>query len=466
MAQERVYYSRWQCLMRAFFFLVVGGYLVNRGITLKSPLQGLTFSADPIAHVLASAIIFGGLFWIGRAFVYLNSACNPDSKIKRAMTKEEESSENSKQARQRLEQWRHEREDLGKAAQLEQWRRQRDQQARAWGERAQQEQARQKQAQPEREQQERARQRQQEEQAQQDQAQRERAQQERAWQQQLAKAQREQADKERAHKERARQEYARTRQDLLDTHAELLRGQQRGEGRSDSAAALAETEKSVEANRLGNNVRKRAHKEQALEEIAILDFETTGLIPGSDRPTEIAIVIVRNGLVVDQFQSLMNPQRLIPLDVEQLTGISNSMVAAAPGIEQVMREAARFVGGRAILAHNAQFDKRFWCTELTRLGLSADHGFACTLRVAKRIYPTAPNYRLATLRTWLNLPEAGRAHRALADALTTGQLFKTMQCDLHTRYAIRTTTHELMQKIQTQPIKTAHSFLQNYAAQQ
>ena len=409
-AQEPVYHSRWECLVRAFLFLVGGGYLVNWGIALKSPLQGLTFSDHPVAHVFTSVFIFGGLLFIGRAFVYLNSACNPDSKIERAMTKEEESSENSKRARQQLEQWRHEREELGQAAQLEKSRR--------------------------------------------DQA----AQQEQAW--------REQADKERAHKERARQEYARTRQDLLDTHAELLRGQQRGEGRSDSAAALAETAKSVEANRIGNNVRKRAHKEQALEEIAILDFETTGLIPGSDRPTEIAIVIVRNGLVVDQFQSLMNPHRLIPLDVEQLTGISNSMVAAAPRIEQVMREATRFVGGRAILAHNAQFDKRFWCTELTRLGLSADHRFACTLRVAKRIYPTAPNYRLATLRTWLNLPEAGRAHRALADALTTGQLFKTMQCDLQSRYAIRTTTHALMQKIQTQPIKTAHSFLQNYAAQQ
>ena len=201
------------------------------------------------------------------------------------------------------------------------------------------------------------------------------------------------------------------------------------------------------------------------EEIAILDFETTGLIPGSDRPTEIAIVIVRNGLVVDQFQSLMNPHRLIPFAVEQLTGISNSMVAAAPRIEQVMRVAARFVGSRAILAHNASFDKRFWCTELTRLALSADHGFVCTLRVARRMYPTAPNYKLGTLRTWLNLPDQGRAHRALADAMTTAQLFKRMQCDLHARYAIRTTTHALMQKIQTQPIRTAHSFLEKWTGQ-
>jgi DNA polymerase-3 subunit epsilon len=68
-----------------------------------------------------------------------------------------------------------------------------------------------------------------------------------------------------------------------------------------------------------------------METVAVLDFETTGLSPNyGDRTTEIAITLVRDGLVVDSFQSLMNAGRRIPADVTALTGITNAMIAAAP----------------------------------------------------------------------------------------------------------------------------------------
>jgi len=67
-----------------------------------------------------------------------------------------------------------------------------------------------------------------------------------------------------------------------------------------------------------------------METVAVLDFETTGLSPsGEDRATEIAITLVREGQVVDQFQSLMSAGPRIPADVTQLTGITNEMIASA-----------------------------------------------------------------------------------------------------------------------------------------
>lgn len=98
-----------------------------------------------------------------------------------------------------------------------------------------------------------------------------------------------------------------------------------------------------------------------MQTVAVLDFETTGLSPNlGDRATEIAVILLRDGQVVDRFQSLMNAGRRIPSDVVALTGITNEMIASAPPASKVMKEAAAFVGKHAVVAHNAGFDKRFW----------------------------------------------------------------------------------------------------------
>jgi DNA polymerase-3 subunit epsilon len=80
----------------------------------------------------------------------------------------------------------------------------------------------------------------------------------------------------------------------------------------------------------------------------VIDFETTGLSPDyGDRATEIAAVLIRDGRIVDQYQSLMNAGRRIPSFIEHLTGISNPMVREAPPASQVMAEVADFVGEMA-----------------------------------------------------------------------------------------------------------------------
>jgi DNA polymerase-3 subunit epsilon len=102
-----------------------------------------------------------------------------------------------------------------------------------------------------------------------------------------------------------------------------------------------------------------------------------------------------------------------------------------------MREVCCFTAGYPLVAHNAAFDRAFWQAEAARAGCVPDaaHAFACTVLLSRRLYPEAPNYRLGTLAQWHLLPNAGRAHRSLADAETTAHLLVQMQRDLQQRYA-------------------------------
>ncbi|MDD5324901.1 MAG: 3'-5' exonuclease [Polaromonas sp.] len=183
--------------------------------------------------------------------------------------------------------------------------------------------------------------------------------------------------------------------------------------------------------------------------IAVIDFETTGLSPSyGDRATEVAIVLVERGRVVDRFQSLMNAGVRIPAFITQLTGISNAMVAAAPDAARVMRDASRFVGNAPMVAHNASFDRKFWAGELARLGLPAPQPFACTMLVSRRLYPQALNHKLGSLVDYHRLPRAGAAHRALADAEMAAELLGRIQQDLRTRHGVANPNHALLMALQ------------------
>lgn len=186
-----------------------------------------------------------------------------------------------------------------------------------------------------------------------------------------------------------------------------------------------------------------------VETVAIVDFETTGLSPETgDRATEIAIVLLREGRIIDRYQSLMNAGRRIPPDVVSLTGITDEMISTAPTAAKVMREAALFVGKSPIIAHNASFDRRFWKSELERLSLHASHPFACTMLVSRRIYPHAENHRLATLAGLLRLPETGRAHRAMADAELASHLWIRLINDISRAYYIERVGFDLLSRVQ------------------
>ena len=186
-----------------------------------------------------------------------------------------------------------------------------------------------------------------------------------------------------------------------------------------------------------------------MKHIAVIDFETTGLSPAmGDRATEVAIVMMEGDQVVDRFQSLMNAGVRISAFIESFTGISNAMIAGAPRAECVMGEASRFVGDAPMVAHNASFDRRFWAAELQRADCEARQPFACTMLLSRRLYPEAPNHRLGSLAAFHDLPQSGRAHRALADAEVAAALLIRIQRDLCRRFNVERAHHDLLCKVQ------------------
>ena len=189
-----------------------------------------------------------------------------------------------------------------------------------------------------------------------------------------------------------------------------------------------------------------------MELVAVVDFETTGLSPAQgDRATEVAVVLLHDGKVVDSYQSLMNAGVRIPSHIEELTGISNAMVRNAPPAAEVMREVSDFVGSYPLVAHNASFDSKFWDAELARIKRHRRQQFACSMLLARRLFPQAPSHKLGVLVDFAKLPVAGRYHRALADAQMAASLLTCLEDELRRRYKLRDVSHELLRKIQRIP---------------
>ena len=189
-----------------------------------------------------------------------------------------------------------------------------------------------------------------------------------------------------------------------------------------------------------------------MEKVAIIDFETTGLSPDmGDRATEVAVVIVENGEIVDSYQSLMNAGVRIPAFIEALTGISGAMIRKAPAAADVMSALAEFVGDIPLVAHNASFDSKFLDAEWLRIKRQRRQEFVCSMLLARRIYPQAPNHKLGSLVSHLGLPSAVRHHRALADAEMTAHLWVKMVSDIKRQYGLSAVPHEFLRVLQKTP---------------
>ena len=189
-----------------------------------------------------------------------------------------------------------------------------------------------------------------------------------------------------------------------------------------------------------------------MDVVAVIDFETTGLSPArGDRATEIAAVILKEGKIVDRYQSLMNAGVRVPPFIESLTGISNAMIRQAPPAAQVMAEVADFVGDYPLVAHNAAFDRKFWDAELARAQRSSPRPFVCSLLLSRRILPQAPSHKLSALVEYAKLPVAGRYHRALADAEMAASLVLRLEEELCSRHRVKQVSVELLRRIQRLP---------------
>lgn len=164
---------------------------------------------------------------------------------------------------------------------------------------------------------------------------------------------------------------------------------------------------------------------RADDEVVVLDFETTGMSADYDRIIEVGAAIVRGNAIVDVFSSLCNPGKFIPSFITGLTGITNEMVRDQPSPEQVMPLFHEFIGDRPVIAHNLSFDSRFLRAEMERAGRRVCNPSLCTVLLSRRLIRDAANYKLGTLKQYINFEsEAGhKDHRALDDVKVTAKLW-------------------------------------------
>lgn len=159
---------------------------------------------------------------------------------------------------------------------------------------------------------------------------------------------------------------------------------------------------------------------------AILDIETTGGQYNEEGITEIAIYKYDGHEVVDQFISLINPEKPIQPFVVKLTGINNAMLRSAPKFYEVAKRIIEITDGCIIVAHNAQFDYRILRTEFSRLGYDYEKQSLCTVELSQKLMPEQKSHSLGKLVRALGIPMSDR-HRATGDAMATVQLFKLLQ---------------------------------------
>ncbi|MBP5998385.1 MAG: 3'-5' exoribonuclease [Azonexus sp.] len=162
--------------------------------------------------------------------------------------------------------------------------------------------------------------------------------------------------------------------------------------------------------------------------LAFVDLETTGATATADRVTEIGIVEVDEDGSVREWQQLVNPGTRIPPFIEQLTGISNAMVADAPPFAAVAEETLRRLAGRLFIAHNARFDYGFLKNEFKRLGVDFRAPVLCTVKLSRTLYPQFHRHNLDSLIERHGL-RADARHRALADAQLIHQFWQKIHVD-------------------------------------
>lgn len=151
-----------------------------------------------------------------------------------------------------------------------------------------------------------------------------------------------------------------------------------------------------------------------LPSYVFLDLETTGATPLRDRITEIALIRFENGVEVSRWQTLINPETSIPFFIQQLTGITNEMVANAPTFKQVAGELIHYLQDTVLCAHNVRFDHGFLKSEFKRIGVTLRQKVLCTVKLSRKLYPQHRSHALDAIISRHQLVCQAR-HRAMGD---------------------------------------------------
>ena len=157
------------------------------------------------------------------------------------------------------------------------------------------------------------------------------------------------------------------------------------------------------------------------DEIVCFDIETTGLKVQREAITEIGAVVLKNGKITDTFQTFVNPGRRLTPEIIGLTGITDAMLADAPPPEEALAAFLKFVDGRPLAAHNAEFDIGFIRAGCRRAGLEFDPTYIDSLILAQNLLPELHKHKLDIVAEHLDLP-AFNHHRASDDAGMVGYM--------------------------------------------
>ena len=157
----------------------------------------------------------------------------------------------------------------------------------------------------------------------------------------------------------------------------------------------------------------------------VLDLETTGFSATTEKITEVGIMKLKDGEVIDEFSCFVNPEKHIPQRVSEVTNITDEMVADAETIDKVFPKILDFIKDSVIVAHNAGFDVGFLRQNAKSLGYDFDYTYLDTLSLAKDLFPDYKKYKLGKIADNLGI-KVEVAHRALDDVDTTVKVFKVM----------------------------------------
>ncbi len=162
------------------------------------------------------------------------------------------------------------------------------------------------------------------------------------------------------------------------------------------------------------------------EEYVVFDIETTGFNPKVEKITEIGAVIYKNGEILKEYHTYANPEKPIPLQITNLTGITDEMVKDAKSQKQALIEFKEFIGDRIIVAHNAfNFDVNFIKVVGQEVGQTFNYNAIDTLPLARAVLPNIKNHKLDTLASHFALEDFNH-HRAVDDAKILVKIFENL----------------------------------------
>lgn len=165
-----------------------------------------------------------------------------------------------------------------------------------------------------------------------------------------------------------------------------------------------------------------------IKDFISIDLETTGLLPKEDRIIEIAAVKYRNGVETEVFHSYIDPERVLPERITELTGITLQMLNGQPKFSEISQDLREFLGEDILMAHHISFDYAFLKRGFVSLSQEKSIHFERkgidTLKIARQCLPELESRQLSSLCEYYHIPIC--AHRALEDARATAQVYFAM----------------------------------------